>query len=461
MCYRVVQCQVAYGNSIYSFCDSNAKLAKLLYNAALFRIRQIFTGSKKEHLSKNELEVYKELDSLKVAYPSTTIKSLISYNQLEKLMRVTSNPDFFAGLPMQTAQAIVKQAVTDFSNWLKALKDYKKNPSKYLGKPDMPHYKKTNGTTFSISNQDAVLYFTDNGTLLKLPGIKERVFLPNVVSGSVLKEVKVIPFYGKFILSLTLEEPMDLPANSLTDMPFLCAVDFGVNNFATICCNDGSSRLYKGGAVLSTCQWFHKSRAKAVGIITKGHEHMHADSNYLRSLSRKHINFTKDQCHKISRSIIDFCIQHKAGTLILGENKNWKQDSGLGKQNNQNFVSMPIFRLKQMIAYKANQVGIKVIFQEESYTSKADITAMDAIPTYGVNDIDAHFSGSRIKRGLYRCANGLIINADCNGAANIMRKAFPNAWNDTTDFSFLATPEVFGFHELNPKCNSVKRIEAA
>lgn len=99
--------------------------------------------------------------------------------------------------------------------------------------------------------------------------------------------------------------------------------------------------------------------------------------------------------------------------------------------------------------------------QEESYTSKADITVMDYIPAYGIDDDKAVFSGTRISRGLYRCGNGLVINADCNGAANIMRKAIPDAWNDTDDFSFLASPEVCGFHELNPKGIPVKGIVAA
>ena len=144
-------------------------------------------------------------------------------------------------------------------------------------------------------------------------------------------------------------------------MPNICAIDFGVSNFAAVVCNDGSSMLYKGGAVLSECQWFHKKRAKAVSIITKGHEHMHASSRYLSALSRHHADFIKDQCHKISRSIINYCIEHHASTLVLGENKRWKQDCDMGSQNNQNFVSMPTGLLKQMIIYKASDAGIKTI----------------------------------------------------------------------------------------------------
>ena len=459
MCYRVVQCQVAPGNCIYDYCGSNAKMAKLLYNAALFRIRQIFTGYDKQARTANEKEVFAEVELLQKTYPSIQVKRFISYTHLEKLMRVTENPDFFAGLPMQTAQAVIKQARLDFDNWLKALKAYKKDPSGFLGKPRMPHYRKQDVATFTISSQDAVLYFTDRGTLLKLPLISERLYLPNVGKSSILKEVKIKPFYGRYILSLTIEEAD--PDTCDADMPNLCAIDFGTDNFAAVVCSDGSSRLYKGGAVLSECQWFHKEKARATGIITKGHERMHADSRYLRKLSLHHENFTKDQCHKISRSIIGFCLEHKAGTLVLGENRFWKQHSGIGRQNNQKFVSMPVARLRQMLVYKAEAAGIRVVVQEESYTSKADITAMDYIPVYGMDDIKADFSGSRISRGLYRCADGLVINADCNGAANILRKAFPDAWEGQSDWSFLASPEVYGFHELNPQSNPVKWIGAA
>ena len=121
----------------------------------------------------------------------------------------------------------------------------------------------------------------------------------------------------------------------------------------------------------------------------------------------------------------------------------------MGKRSNQNFISMPITILRKMITYKAERAGIKVIEQEESYTSKADIVAQDYIPVYGKDDYNASFSGKRIKRGLYRCSNKLIINADCNGAANIMRKAIPDAWKGITDFAFLADPTVCGYKKVN------------
>ena len=391
--------------------DDLCRKSKLLYNAALFRVRNIFTGYDKEHRTENEVEVFQEVALLQRSYPNMHVRRVISYTHLEKMMRVTENADFFSGLPRQTAQQMVKQSVTDFKNWLASLREYKKHPEKYLGKPKMPRYKKSDLTTVIITNQDAVLYRDDIGMSLKLPLQKQRLYFSNLSSDPVLKEVKIKPYYGRFLLCLTLEEP-DVafdPSGS-----HVCAIDLGTDNFAAIVCDDYSSAIYKGGAVLSKIQWFHKQRAKYVSIITKGHEKKHAVSKRLRDLSFHYANF----------------------------------------------VSMPITLLRTMITYKALNAGIRIIEQEESYTSKADLIANDRIPTYGVDDKDASFSGKRIKRGLYRCSNGMILNADCHAAANIMRKAIPDIWKDTRDYTFLSVPDVYGFHKLNPKGIPVKGIAA-
>lgn len=457
MAYRVTQRIISSDDLLYPYFDDLCRKSKLLYNAALFRVRNIFTGYDKEHRTENEVEVFQEVALLQRSYPNMHVRRVISYTHLEKMMRVTENPDFFSGLPRQTAQQMVKQSVTDFKNWLASLREYKKHPEKYLGKPKMPRYKKSDLTTVIITNQDAVLYRDDIGMSLKLPLQKQRLYFSNLSSDPVLKEVKIKPYYGRFLLCLTLEEP-DVafdPSGS-----HVCAIDLGTDNFAAIVCDDHSSAIYKGRAVLSKIQWFHKQRAKYVSIITKGHEKKHAVSKRLRDLSFHYANFVKDQCHKISRSIIDFCMEHQCGTLILGVNLLWKQRANMNKINNQNFVSMPITLLRTMITYKALNAGIRIIEQEESYTSKADLIANDRIPTYGVDDKDASFSGKRIKRGLYRCSNGMILNADCHAAANIMRKAIPDIWKDTRDYTFLSAPDVYGFHKLNPKGIPVKGIAA-
>ena len=112
----------------------------------------------------------------------------------------------------------------------------------------------------------------------------------------------------------------------------------------------------------------------------------------------------KDMMHKISTDIVRYCAEHGVGTVVMGVNRGWKQGSDMGKVNNQNFTGIPHDRLRKMIMYKAAREGIRIMEQEESYTSKADITAMDFIPVYGRENGNVEFSGRRIKRGLYACS---------------------------------------------------------
>ena len=248
MAFTVTQRVISSKDTTYSYCDNLCRKAKLLYNAALFRVRNVFTGYEKEHRTENEIGVFEEIAMLQKAYPTIHVRKVISYYHLEKLMRVTDNPDFFAGLPKQTAQQMTKQAVTDFKNWLVSLREYKKHPEKYLGKPRMPHYKKQDLVTVIITNQDAVLYPEQNGVSLKLPITKERLYFSNISEDAFLKDVKIKPYHGRFLLCLTFEEPEPVIE---TSMPNTCAIDFGTDNFAAIVCDDGSSAIYKGGAVLS------------------------------------------------------------------------------------------------------------------------------------------------------------------------------------------------------------------
>ena len=113
-------------------------------------------------------------------------------------------------------------------------------------------------------------------------------------------------------------------------------------------------------------------------------------------------------------------VSNDINTLVVGYNKEWKQDINIGKRNNQNFVNIPHARLIDMLIYKCNLVGIDVIPQEESFTSKTSFLDSEEIKKHGV------YKGKRIKRGLFRSSVGKIINADVNGACNILRKAIPN-----------------------------------
>ena len=210
---------------------------------------------------------------MQAAYPKVKVGRVLSYRALDAVMRANNNPDFFAGLPMQTAQRVLKEAVTVFRAWLSSLKEYRRAPERYTGKPCMPKYLKGDRHTFYITNQDAVLYpvYREmasgkyDGMDLKLPRIRERLHLRHIAPDSILKEVQVKPYYGKLLLVLVLETE-DLPVNG--EKPYLAGIDFGTDNIAAIVSTDHVSRIYKGGAVLSANRYFQKKKAEAVGRIS-------------------------------------------------------------------------------------------------------------------------------------------------------------------------------------------------
>ena len=137
--------------------------------------------------------------------------------------------------------------------------------------------------------------------------------------------------------------------------------------------------------------------------------------------------------HKATTELVNLLVSNNIDTVIIGENKGWKQDINIGRKNNREFVSIPFYIMKGMIKYKCEMRGIEVIFNEESYTSKASFIDDDKIPVYNKNrKKDPCFSGTRIKRGLYKSSDGILINADINGASNIMKKALSKQglWSD-------------------------------
>ena len=269
----------------------------------------------------------------------------------------------------------------------------------------------------------------------------------NIPDKAVLKCVEVKPYYEEFII-LCSYETEDITIDA--DYPFMAGIDFGVDNVAAITTNEGHTLLFKGSIIKAENQYFNKERARLISCVTKGHETSHAvNTHRLSRLSAHRDSFLRDQMHKISNRIIEFCKDRRIGTLVLGVNKYWKQGVEIGDSNNQNFVQIPFAMLRRMITYKAERAGITVIEQEESYTSASDFLSRDFIPTYGIDDSNVSFSGRRVHRGLYKSGTGVFINADLNAAANILRKAMPHAFDDIKDFSYLQKTKVIRFSDLN------------
>ena len=191
-----------------------------------------------------------------------------------------------------------------------------------------------------------------------------------------------------------------------------CSIDLGLNNLATIGSNVIKPFIINGNPLKSINQYFNKKRSFLQSKLNKGE---YTNEN-LERLYLKRNNKIKDYLHKASRYIINQLVSNNINTLVIGHNKNWKQEINIGKRNNQNFVNIPFNNLIHMLTYKAQLEGIQVIETEESYTSKCSFLDNEEICKH------EEYLGKRIKRGLFKAFNGKLINADLNGALNILRK---------------------------------------
>ena len=159
-------------------------------------------------------------------------------------------------------------------------------------------------------------------------------------------------------------------------------------------------------------------------------------SKRINKLTLKRNCKMSDYMHKTSRFIINYCIENRIETIVIGNNKDWKQNCNMGKRNNQNFVSIPFEKLISQIQYKSEEVGIKVIITEESYTSKIDHYAGEEMCYHDT------YLGKRIKRGLFRSRTGKILNADLNGAIGILRKVSDESFKRIVSIGAVETPTI-------------------
>src|SRR5207245_1581345 len=182
-------------------------------------------------------------------------------------------------------------------------------------------------------------------------------------------------------------------------------------------------RLVNGRPLKSLNQYYNKRKAELQSHLPKEQDW----TVRMQRMTDKRTSRMDHYLHTASKRIIDLLVTEGIGTLIIGKNPNWKQECQLRKKDKQHFVQLPHARFVDMLCYKAKLVGIRVVLQEESYTSQASFLDGDFIPTYGKVEEEPIFSGKRLKRGLYRAGSGKKFNADVNGSYNIMRKAAPDA----------------------------------
>jgi IS605 OrfB family transposase len=346
----------------------------------------------------------------------------MSHSEADKWLK-QNNADLYGKLPSAIAQRSTQISGGEWKSFFMALKSFKKAPSKFKARPKKPRYANQATTAYIGRNgfkmDKGVIYFAGN----ILPPIQTHFgFSQNwnaKVKDTIALEVRIVPKGNCFVIELVYDEAMAAESGSyclLLDRSRKAGIDLGINNLIAIATDQQARPVLINGKALKS---INASYNKRVANLRSRGKYQH-----IRAVTNKRHRRIKDLLHRSSNAVVNYCIDNNIGTLIIGHNKGWKQDINIGKVNNQKFVNIPHSTLISQIQYKCYRLGINAVIQEESYSSKASALDNDLIPEYGKlpNDVAPLFSGRRTKRGLYKSKSGLL-NADINGALNILRKA--------------------------------------
>lgn len=339
-------------------------------------------------------------------------------------------------LSSQTSQQIVKKVTQSFKDFKKALFDYFKHKEKYKAKPELPKYKKKKSMSgFYFTNQVCTI----KNNQIKFPKTKLTLPFTYDFKGRHIR-TEVIRKYNEFELNIVFEQE---PKPQLKETDIVATIDLGVNNLVAITTNKGKSLLVKDKSLKSINQFANKeiARIQSAQTILKPNSKV-VSSKQLMKVYQKRNRRIEHFMYCTASIVLKFCLDNNVSKLVIGKNKEWKQEVKLKKKDKQNFIQIPFNKLIFKIKEKLSCYGIEVLEQEESYTSKASALDFDKIPVYNDKSTNTKFSGRRTKRGLYKTKNNILINADLNGSLNIMRKAFPKIDFETNDLKYLQNPKI-------------------
>ena len=394
--------------------DDMSFASKNLYNSANFNMRQAFFYGGQSQVPK-----------------------------YESLYHIMKDSEQYKALPAKISQQVLKLVALSWTGYFAALVEFNQDASKFIGKPKPPKYLDKDGRFCLIFTDQATSKKEFNVGRIKLSGIN-YCFETNIILGQVNQycQSRIIPKLDHYVLEIVYEVA-DTP---IKDGTLIAAIDFGVNNLMAITSNvPGFQPVLINGRPLKSANQFYNSKRALIQSLSK-----RGTSKRLRKFTTKRNHIVKDYLHRASTYVINLLAKLGVNKLVLGKNKGWKNRVNIGSRNNQNFVQIPHAQLIAMLTYKGAMVGIEVIIQEESYTSKASFLDNDLIPTYKAKPLDWKPSGRRISRGLYITKNGIALNADINGSYNILVKAFPKAF-EIREREVLVTPRKVNLEGHAPK----------
>ena len=384
-----------------------------------------------KHLSKEDYKTIKELCHIAKNLANEAIYNVRQYYfaegeflKYEKNYTLLKNSPNYKLLNSNMAQQILKEVDGSFKSFFGLLKLAKQG--KYTFKDcRLPHYLPKDGYTTLV-----IGFVRLKGNKLILPfsnGFKKthkavEITIPPILLDKKVKEIRIIPkAKARFFEIQYIYEAECVQRNLNTNNAL--ALDLGINNLVTAVSSNGRSFIIDGRKLKSINQWFNKENARLQSIKDKQH-YGKKSTNRQKAIARDRTNKVNDYMNKAARKVINYCIANDIGALVVGYNETFQRSSHIGKRNNQNFVNIPYGQLRSKLEYLCRLNGIIFVKQEESYTSKSSFWDRDDIPVYNAdNPREYQFSGKRVHRGQYKTASGKTINADVNGALNIMRKS--------------------------------------
>lgn len=382
-----------------------------------------------KHLSKKEFKILKYLCRIAKNLKNQAIynvrqhyfknKKYLSYNENYKMLKNSEN---YKKLNSNMAQQILKEVDESFKSFFALLKLAKNG--QYNGKIKLPNYLNKDGFTTLVIGfvrlKDDMLIVPYSNSFRKTH--KEiAIKLPPVLKDKKIKEIRIIPKQHSRYFEIQYTYEIEEIQRELNKENVL-GIDLGIDNLCTCVTNAGASFIIDGRKIKSINQYYNKINAKLQSIKDK--QKIERTTLRQKRITRKRNNRINDYLSKSAKTIVNYCLNNDIGKLVLGYNEDFQRNSNIGSINNQNFVNIPYGKLRDKLIYLCKLYGIEFKLQEESYTSKASFFDGDEIPIYDKENLQEYiFSGKRIKRGLYQTSTGKLINADCNGALNILRKS--------------------------------------
>lgn len=311
-----------------------------------------------------------------------------------------------------------------FQSFIGLLKLVKKKQYDYRA-VKMPHYLPKDGYApliiqqFRIKDQVFTLPYSRG---YDAEHSKVQIKVPPVLQDKNVKVIKIIPRQNAKFFEIQYTYEVAEEQREYDEQKAL-AIDFGIDNLMTCADTDGKSFIIDGRRLKSINQWYNKRNVRLTSIKDK-QKFGKKLTNQQCKLLRKRNARVNDYISKACRRVISYCLAHGIGIVVCGYSPGFQMNSNMGRVNNQNFTQLPFGQIRGKLQYLCELYGMRYVEQEESYTSKSSFIDRDELPVYNADNPQKYeFSGKRIHRGMYRSANGIEINADVNGALNILRKS--------------------------------------